>query len=238
MRVIIYLILFSLANCFTIYTKGETILQSEKINTKNVKEEKDVFVLTHSFTNDGLYLLLDGYRVEEDNQIDLIKEKYKENKDFKLNDYTKKIASDNKKDNEPICNGAIVVVCVVVALPVLIAADYVYKSAILLELPTLPIRLMSEPQERIREEIKKGNITKIGIVSTSDIAITFLNQKPIMIYEFREDKVFIPLEELSLEKGKTKNINFEVLSLKTRKILLTGNINLAEDINSNPALTK
>jgi hypothetical protein len=104
MRILFCLILFSFVNCFTIYTKGETILQSEKINTKKVKEEKDVFVLTHSFTNDGLYLLLDGYRVEEDNQIDLIKEKYKENKDFKLNDYSKKIASDNKKDNKPICN--------------------------------------------------------------------------------------------------------------------------------------
>ena len=233
MRIFIYLILFSLANCFTVYTKDETILESEKINTKNLKEEKDVFVLTHSITKDGLYLLLDGYKVEEDNQIDFIKEKYKENKDYKLNDYTKKIASDNKNDNDPICNGAVVIVCIVVGLPVLIAADYVYKSAILLELPTLPFRLMSQPQERIREEIKKGNATKIGIVSTKDIAITFLNNKPIKEYEFREDKVIIPLEELGLEKEKAKNFNFQVLSIRTRKVLLTGNLNLAEDVNGN-----
>ena len=233
MRVIFYLILFSIANCFTVYTKGETVLESEKFNSKNVKEVNDVYVLTHSITKDGLYLLLDGYRVEEDNQIDFIKEKYKENKDFKLNDYTKEIASDNKKDNEPICDGPITIVCIVVGLPVLIAADYIYKSAILLELPTLPFRLMSEPQERIREEIKKGNASKIGIVSTNDMAITFLNSKPIIEYEFREDKVIIPLEELGLEKGKTKVFNFEVLSLKTRKVFLTGNLKLPDDVKRN-----
>lgn len=233
MRIFIYLILFSLSNCFTVYTKDETVLESERISTKNVKEEKDVFVLTHSNTEEGLYLLLDGYRVEEDNQIDFIKEKYKENKDFKLNDYSKEIATDNKKDNEPICEGAITIVCIVVGLPVLVAADYIYKSAILLELPTLPFRLMSQPQERIREEIKKGNATKIGIVSTKDIAITFLNSKPIKEYEFRADKVIIPLDELGLEKGKTKNFNFQVLSIRTRKVLLTGYLNLEEDMNIN-----
>ena len=92
---------------------------------------------------------------------------------------------------------------------------------------------MSQPQERIREEIKKGNATKIGIVSTKDIAITFLNNKPIKEYEFREDKVIIPLEELGLEKEKAKNFNFQVLSIRTRKVLLTGNLNLAEDVNGN-----
>jgi hypothetical protein len=92
---------------------------------------------------------------------------------------------------------------------------------------------MSQPQERIREEIKKGNASKIGIVSTNDMAITFLNSKPIIEYEFREDKVIIPLEELGLEKGKTKVFNFEVLSLRTRKVFLTGNLKLPADVSRN-----
>ena len=162
----------------------------------------------------------------------------KKNKDYRLNDYTHKIISDNKKNNEPICDGSVVIFCFVVAIPVLIAADYVYKSAVLLELPTIPFRLISEPRERIREEIKKGNATKIGIVPTAGMAIIFPNHKPIKEFEFQEDKIFIPLEDLDFDKIKSNTYHYEILSLKTRKILLTGNLNLTEDINLNPALSK
>jgi hypothetical protein len=31
--------------------------------------------------------------------------------------------------------------------------------------PTIPLQMRSEPQERIREEIKKGKVEKIGIIS-------------------------------------------------------------------------
>ncbi|MBK9500308.1 MAG: hypothetical protein IPO06_13190 [Leptospiraceae bacterium] len=79
-----YLILFSLANCFTVFTKDETVLESETLETKNVKEERDVYILTSNLNKDGLYLLLDAYRVKEEKSINSIKEKYQENKDFRL----------------------------------------------------------------------------------------------------------------------------------------------------------
>ena len=84
MRVMFYLILFSLANCFTVFTKDETILESETLETKNVKEERDVYILTSNLNKDGLYLLLDAYRVKEEKSVNSIKEKYQENKDFKF----------------------------------------------------------------------------------------------------------------------------------------------------------
>ena len=64
------------------------------------------------------------------------------------------------------------------------------------------------------------------------------NHKPIKEFEFQEDKIFIPLEDLDFDKIKSNTYHYEILSLKTRKILLTGNLNLTEDINLNPALSK
>ncbi len=84
MKKIVFLLLFSFTHCFTVYTKDETVLESQNLETKEVKEERDVYILTQSLTKDGLYLLLDAYRVKEENSVNLIKEKYLENKDFKL----------------------------------------------------------------------------------------------------------------------------------------------------------
>ena len=86
MKKIAWLLLFSFTHCFTVFTKDETILESEKLETKEVNEERDVYILTQSLTKDGLYLLLDAYRVKEENSVNVIKEKYQVNKDFKWND--------------------------------------------------------------------------------------------------------------------------------------------------------
>ena len=47
MNEVFLLLLISLAQCFTIYTKDEIILESKKIDFKNRKVEKDIF--TNSF---------------------------------------------------------------------------------------------------------------------------------------------------------------------------------------------
>jgi hypothetical protein len=86
MKLITFILLLSLLNCFTVYKKDETVLEKETLETKEVKEERDVYVLTHSLTPKGLYLFLDAYRVEEKSKIDFIREKYKENKDYRLED--------------------------------------------------------------------------------------------------------------------------------------------------------
>ena len=79
MKPITLLLLLFLLNCFTVYKKDETVLEKETLETKDVKEERDVYVLTHSLTPKGLYLFLDAYRVEEKSKVDFIREKYLEN---------------------------------------------------------------------------------------------------------------------------------------------------------------
>jgi hypothetical protein len=80
MKPITLLLLLFLLNCFTVYKKDETVLEKETLETKDVKEERDVYVLTHSLTTKGLYLFLDAYRVEEKSKVDFIREKYLERK--------------------------------------------------------------------------------------------------------------------------------------------------------------
>ncbi len=113
----------------------EEVLKSKQIDTKNFKEQKDIFILTHSLTKDGLYLVLDGYRVEEENQVEYILETYKENKALKL----KVDLDDLFRCGEKYVCGAVFVIG---------------TSILLLELPTLPFRTMSVTKERIQKEIK------------------------------------------------------------------------------------
>lgn len=147
MKKLSYLLVLLFTHCFTVYTQNESILESEKINSKTQIEKKDLYVLTHTLTNDGLYLLLDAYQVEEENQVHFIKEKYEENKGVKL----KTILDDGIGGCDVQLCGAILVVA---------------TTIFLLEIPTLPFRMMSEPKERIRKEIKTMKSNKIGVLST------------------------------------------------------------------------
>lgn len=65
MKRIIFLLLLYLINCFTVYKKDETVLKRETLVTKDLKEERDVYVLSHTLTEKGLHLFLDAYRMEE-----------------------------------------------------------------------------------------------------------------------------------------------------------------------------
>lgn len=171
MKPITFLLLLSLLNCFTVYKKDETVLEKETLETKDVKEERDVYVLTHSLTPKGLYLFLDAYRVEEKSKVDFIREKYLENKDYKF---------DDQYIKECKYNDCLIVLAIAIPITILIA-------------PTIPLQMRSEPQERIREEIKKGKVEKIGIISTNNISFELLDRKPSKKFLFKNDKLSIPI---------------------------------------------
>ena len=211
-KILAYISIFFMIECFTVYTKDETILEKEKLRTRNLKEQKDVFIITHSLTSKGLYLLLDAYRVEENNQVDFIQEKYLENKAAKFN-FDKGYLNCGEIH---LC-GAVVVIGVTVMM---------------LEIPTLPFRLMSMPQERIRKEIQTGTSNKIGLVSTESISFVLLDRKPNKEYLFDEDKIFIPLEELELDSFTSKNFPYKLFHKKRSSILLKGNLDFSEHINA------
>lgn len=208
MRVMFYLILFSLANCFTVFTKDETILESETLETKNVKEERDVYILTSNLNKDGLYLLLDAYRVKEEKSVNSIKEKYQENKDFKFNEGGGGCAPPIE-----LC-AAIIVIASTVAIA---------------ELTTMPFRLMSEPQERIRNEILTNQSTKIKVLSTKDVSFVLLDRNPSKEYVFKNDKVFIPMQELELDYFTFKKLPYKVVTADKKKVLLKSELNVSKE---------
>ena len=212
MRVMFYLILFSLANCFTVFTKDETILESETLETKNVKEERDVYILTSNLNKDGLYLLLDAYRVKEEKSVNSIKEKYQENKDFKFNEGGGGCAPPIE-----LC-AAIIVIASTVAIA---------------ELTTMPFRLMSEPQERIRNEILTNQSTKIKVLSTKDVSFVLLDRNPSKEYVFKNDKVFIPMQELELDYFTFKKLPYKVVTADKKKVLLKSELNVSKEAGKN-----
>ena len=208
MRVMFYLILFSLANCFTVFTKDETILESETLETKNVKEERDVYILTSNLNKDGLYLLLDAYRVKEEKSVNSIKEKYQENKDFKFNEGGGGCAPPIE-----LC-AAIIVIASTVAIA---------------ELTTMPFRLMSEPQDRIRNEILTNQSTKIKVLSTKDVSFVLLDRNPSKEYVFKNDKVFISMQELELDYFTFKKLPYKVVTADKKKVLLKSELNVSKE---------
>ncbi|HRG46156.1 MAG TPA: hypothetical protein PLG41_08150 [Leptospiraceae bacterium] len=212
MRVMFYLILFSLANCFTVFTKNETIIESETLETKNVKEERDVYILTSNLNKDGLYLLLDAYRAKEEKSVNSIKEKYQENKDFKFNEGGGGCAPPIE-----LC-AAIIVIASTVAIA---------------ELTTMPFRLMSEPQERIRNEILTNQSTKIKVLSTKDVSFVLLDRNPPKEYVFKNDKVFIPMQELELDYFTFKKLPYKVVGADKKKVLLKSELNVSKEAGKN-----
>ena len=212
MRVMFYLILFSLANCFTVFTKDETVLESETLETKNVKEERDVYILTSNLNKDGLYLLLDAYRVKEEKSVNSIKEKYQENKDFQLTKPKNGYGGGCAPSIE-LC-AAIIVIASTVAIA---------------ELTTMPFRLMSEPQERIRNEILTNQSTKIKVLSTKDVSFVLLDRNPSKEYVFKNDKVFIPMQELELDYFTFKKLPYKVVTADKKKVLLKSELNVSKE---------
>ncbi len=212
------LLLFSFSHCFTVFTKDETILESEKLETKEVKEERDVYILTQSLTKDGLYLLLDAYRVKEENSVNMIKEKYQENKDFKWNE---------ERKGGPIGGSwEVTAVVIVIATTIMVA-----------ELATMPLRLMSEPQERIRKEIQTNNSTKIKVISTKNISFALLERKLAKEYIFKNDKIFIPMKELELDYFTFKSFPYKIVSADKKINLLKGEFNFAKEHERNKEIT-
>lgn len=214
MKAIFFLLLLSLLNCFTVYTKDETVLEKEKLRTEDLKEERDVYVLTHSLNSKGLYLFLDAYRVEEKSKVDLIREKYKENKDFKYEDRYNLGKGGGCGSGDG---------CAVLAI---IAMTY-----IALEFSTIPIRLMSLPQDRIREEIQKGNVNKIAPITTNHISFTPLNKDSKKKYRFQEDRIFIPIAELELDSFNSKKFPYQLQDSKTNNLILESNFDFSESIS-------
>jgi hypothetical protein len=217
MKKIALLLLISLTDCFTVYTKDEKVLESQNLETKEVKEERDVYILTQNLTKDGLYLLLDGYRVKEENSITLIKEKYLENKDFKW------------KDNiggSPGGSLEVAAVVLVIASTVMVA-----------ELATMPLRLMTEPQERIRKEIQTNNSTKIKAISTKNISFALLDRSPSKEYIFKNDKIFIPMKDLELDYFTFKSFPYKVVSADKKVTLLKGEFNFFKEHDKNKEIT-
>ena len=219
MKKIAWLLLFSFTHCFTVFTKDETILESEKLETKEVNEERDVYILTQSLRKDGLYLLLDAYRVKEENSVNVIKEKYQVNKDFKWNDDIK---------GSPGAGGSLEVAAVVIVIA---------TTIMVAELATMPLRLMSEPQERIRKEILTNNSTKIKVISTKNISFTLLDRKPAKEYIFKGDKIFIPMKELELDYFTFKSFPYKVVSADQKINLLKGEFNFSKEHERNKEIT-
>ncbi|HMV45571.1 MAG TPA: hypothetical protein PK079_19105 [Leptospiraceae bacterium] len=209
MRIIAFLLLLSLINCWKVYTRNETVLDKQTLETKEIKEQKDVFILSHSLTPKGLFLFLDAYKVEEQSQIDFIREKYKENKDFTFND---------KYNFQEKCKG-----CGTGGLFIL----PIVVSVILIELTTIPFRLVSFPQERIKEEIQKGNVRKIQSISTNDIYFAILDKNSNRKYKFQSDRIFIPIAELKLDSINSRKFPYQLIDSRTNDILLTGNFDFS-----------
>ncbi len=216
MRVMFYLILFSLANCFTVFTKDETVLESETLETKNVKEERDVYILTSNLNKDGLYLLLDAYRVKEEKSVNSIKEKYQENKGFRFTEPKNGYGGGCAPSIE-LC-AAIIVIASTVAIA---------------ELTTMPFRLMSEPQERIRNEILTNQSTKIKVLSTKDVSFVLLDRNPPKEFVFKNDKVFIPMQELELDYFTFKKLPYKVVTADKKKVLLKSELNVSKEAGKN-----
>ena len=188
MKSICILLLLSLLNCFTVYKKDETVLEKETLETKDVKEERDVYVLTHSLTPKGLYLFLDAYRVEEKSKIDFIRERYLENKDYKFDEqYIKGCRNDS----------CLLIAAIAIPITILIA-------------PTIPLQMRSQPQERIREEIRKDNVNKIGIIPTDNIAFVLLDRNPPKEYLFKDSKVFISSKDLELDSFTVESFPYKL----------------------------
>ena len=213
MKLITFLLLISLLNCFTVYKKDETVIEKETLETKDVKEERDVYVLTHSLTPKGLYLFLDAYRIEEKSKVDFIREKYEENKDFKLKDeYT--------IGKQTGCYGA---ACVIVVVALAFTA--------VIEFITLPLQLYSFPQERFREEIRKRDVNKIKSIPTNNINFAFLDKNSNKTYKFQNDRIFIPMSELKLDSFNSKNFPYQLTDSKTKNIILAGNFDFSKSIS-------
>lgn len=218
-KIISHLLLLSLANCFTVYTKDETVYEKEKLRTEDRKEERDVYVLTHSLNSKGLYLFLDAYRVEEKSKIDFIREKYKENKDFKIDEHT------GKGGNPCSGDGCIAVLAI-------------YLTIMILDLGTVPIRLISLPQERIRKEIRKDSSTKIAIIPTNDIAFALLDRYPPKEYLFKNNELFISMKDLELDSFTVKKFPYKLTNsikltnMNNRNIFLKGEFNFSEQANN------
>ena len=209
MKPITLLLLLFLLNCFTVYKKDETVLEKETLKTKDVKEERDVYVLTQTLTPKGLYLFLDAYRVEEKSKVDFIREKYLENKDYKFDDqYIKECKN----------NGCLIVLAIAIPITILIA-------------PTIPLQMRSEPQERIREEIKKGKVEKIGIISTSNISFELLDRNPSKKFLFKNDKLSIPMQILELDSFTVKSLPYKLINEDNKNILLKGEFDFSELAN-------
>ena len=214
-KTITLLLLLFLLNCFTVYKKDETVLEKETLETKDVKEERDVYVLTHSLTPKGLYLFLDAYRVEEKSKVDFIREKYQDHRDFKFTD-------KHSSNMDEHCRGA-GLGCAGLAV---IAMTY-----IALEFSTIPVRLISFPQERIREEIKKGNVSKIKSIATNNVNFALLDKNSNRKYNFQSDRIFIPMSELKLDSFNSKNFPYQLTDSKTKNIILAGNFDFSESIS-------
>lgn len=213
MKPITFLLLLSLLNCFTVYKKDETVLEKETIETKDVKEERDVYVLTHSLTPRGLYLFLDAYRVEEKSKIDFIREKYLENKDFTFNDRYNFLEK---------CRGCGEGGFIILPSVILV---------ILAEFTTIPFRTMSFPQERIREDIQKGNVSKIKSISTNNVNFALSYKNSNKKYKFQNDRIFIPMNELKLDSFNSKNFPYQLTDSKTKNSILAGNFDFSESIS-------
>ncbi len=214
MKQITFLLLLYLINCFTVYKKDETVLKRETLITKDVKEERDVYVLSHSLTQKGLHLFLDAYRVEEKSKVNFIREKYLENKDFKLEDKYS-LGDKECRGGGFSCAGWAMIVMTYMAL----------------ELSTIPVRLISFPQERIREDIKKGNVSKIRSISTDNVYFAFSDKKSYKKYNFQSDRIFIPTEELNLNSNNSKNFPYKLVDNNTKNIILAGNFDFTESIS-------
>ncbi|MBP9884662.1 MAG: hypothetical protein KBF93_00100 [Leptospiraceae bacterium] len=218
MKPISFLLLLSLLNCVTVYTKDETILEKEKLRTEDLKEERDVYVLTHSLNSKGLYLFLDAYRVEEKSKVDFIREKYLENKDYKFDG--KYIEEAGKHDPRDL------LIVAAIAIPIT-----------LLILPTIPLQMMSEPQERIREEIQKDSANKIGIIPTDNIAFVLLDRNPPKEYLFKDSKVFISSKDLELDSFTVESFPYKLANpynltnINNRITFLKGEFNFSEQAN-------
>ncbi len=215
MKPITFLLLLSLLNCFTVYKKDETVLEKETLETKDVKEERDVYVLTHSLTPKGLYLFLDAYRIEEKSKIDFIREKYQDHRDFKFTD-------KHSSNMDEHCRGA-GLGCAGLAV---IAMTY-----IALEFSTIPVRLISFPQERIREDIQKGSVSKIKSISTNNVNFALLDKNASKKYNFQSDRIFIPTSELKLDSFNSKKFPYQLTDSKTKNIILAGNFDFSESIS-------
>lgn len=211
-KTITLLLLLFLLNCFTVYKKDETVLEKETLETKDVKEERDVYVLTHSLTPKGLYLFLDAYRVEEKSKVDFIREKYLENKDYK---FEKKPPFDKPCPDQFSCFGYVTV----------------GLTVFFVELTALPFKLTSESQERIREQIRKSNVNKVKSISTNNVHFALLDKNSNRKYNFQSDRIFIQMSELKLDSFNSKNFPYQLTDSKTKNIILAGNFDFSKSIS-------